>query len=112
MKTSKIRSDSKLLKIPAGQREQLKRWLIVDNFSYEAAALRLKKEFGVHASISCIGRFWDRVCSPSILRGEIPNLQAAGQPAPALEFVITMEAPNSIRLKIFTDAGSSARINT
>jgi hypothetical protein len=114
-KTRKIRADAKLLKLPQSQQQQLKEWLIAENISYEDAVVRLGKHFGVKTHFSAIGRFWDQVCSPAILRGEWSNPPPGGfSPSraanPALELVLTFESPNSIRLKIFPAVG--ARIKT
>jgi hypothetical protein len=57
---------SKLNSLPPAQREQLIRWLCVEEISYKCALLRLKKEFGVSSSTGALSKFWQRVASPSM----------------------------------------------
>ncbi len=54
----KLRSDSNFSGLSAGQREQLLNWLFDENMSYAAAAERVKKEFGIEASLWSVGRFY------------------------------------------------------
>jgi len=54
----KLRSDSSFNGLSAGQREQLLNWLFDENMSYAAAVERVRKEFGIAASLAAMGRFY------------------------------------------------------
>ena len=63
----KIRSDAKLLNLPADQREELINWLL-DGMPYGDARILVEAEFGIQ--VRCLTRFsefWYRFCAPRLL---------------------------------------------
>lgn len=65
----KLRSDSTFSGLPAGQRDQLLEWLFNGGMSYAEIAKRLRKEFGLAASESSLGRFYRHVAEERLLEG-------------------------------------------
>lgn len=57
----KLRSDSTFSGLPAGQQEQVLTWLFNEGMSYAAVARRVKKEFGLAASVASVGRLYRHV---------------------------------------------------
>jgi hypothetical protein len=58
---------SKLMALPAAQREQLVRWLVQDKLTYDVITRRLREEFGVVSSSAGISRFWQTQCAPALI---------------------------------------------
>ena len=57
----KLRSDSKWNRLPPKQREQVLNWLFDDGLGYAAVLKRVKKQFGLKASLSSLRRFYHHV---------------------------------------------------
>ncbi len=54
----KLRSDSTFNGLPAGQQEQVLKWLFNEGMSYAAVAERARKEFGLKVSAASVGRLY------------------------------------------------------
>lgn len=59
---AKPRSDSVLDGLPPERREQLVRWLVDENLSYQDAVARVWEKFGVKTSVSALQKFYARRC--------------------------------------------------
>ena len=55
---SKLRSDSKIGELAAEQQELINGWLFEENLSYAETVKRMKKELGLEASLSAVGRYY------------------------------------------------------
>src|SRR5260221_14353690 len=56
----KMREDSTWNGLTGEQRQKLENWLFERNLGYAEALKRVKKEFGVQASTTSLGRFYQR----------------------------------------------------
>jgi len=56
----KLRDDSTWNQLTSEQRERLEDWLFEENLGYAGAVGRVKKKFGLEATIASIGRFYRR----------------------------------------------------
>ena len=65
---SKERSDSTLGTLPLHQQEQLIAWLIEERVSPQRAVKRVLDDFNVVTSVTAMYRFYQRHCTPRLLR--------------------------------------------
>src|SRR5258706_1889881 len=59
--TRRIRCDSKLRGLPAGQRVKVDAWLFEEDWTYEEVAEGCLREFGLKVSKSSVGRYYERM---------------------------------------------------
>jgi len=59
--TRRIRCDSKLRGLPAGQRVKVDAWLFEEGFTYEEVAGECLRQFGLKVSKSSVGRYYERI---------------------------------------------------
>src|SRR5713101_6943402 len=59
--TRRIRCDSKLRGLPAGQRVKVDAWLFEENWTYEEVVTGCLREFGLQVSKSSVGRYYERI---------------------------------------------------
>src|SRR5882762_1525824 len=59
--TRRIRCDSKLRGLPAGQRVKVDAWLFEENWTYEEVVEGCLREFGLKVNKSSVGRYYERV---------------------------------------------------
>lgn len=84
----KVRSDAKLERLSAEQRERVSCWLQEEGGTYLRVAERIRANFGVSVSKSAVGVFWQRHVRPPQEEDEVrvalalaASLSTAGSPA-------------------------------
>jgi hypothetical protein len=86
-----VANRSKLRELTPAQSAALKRWLLKDGISYQAARARMVKKFGIALSPATLSRLWSRLVRP-------------GKPAsvssrqPIFELEIESAAPVRVRV--------------
>jgi hypothetical protein len=71
---SKMKSNCTWSRLTAEQRDQLERWLMEQNMSYQEAKEQVLKEWGIEASIWSVRRFYQR-CINEQGMGEVAEVQ-------------------------------------
>lgn len=59
---AKPRADKKLARLPAHQKEMLRRWLVEENVSYKDAKEKLYQDFNVETSEGALSKFFAEEC--------------------------------------------------
>ena len=89
--TRRIRCDSKLRGLPAGQRVKVDAWLFEEGRTYEEVAEGCLREFGLKVSKSSVGRYYERVSAnrfAKIQREKRMALEPELSPAEAYEVLL------------------------
>src|SRR6267378_6775318 len=89
--TRRIRCDSKLRGLPAGQRVKVDAWLFEEGFTYEEVVEMCLREFGLKVSRSSVGRYYERTSADRFAekkRKERMALEPELSPAEAYEVLL------------------------
>src|SRR6266404_3187044 len=87
----KIRCDSKLRGLPAGQRVKVDAWLFEEGRTYEEVVAGCLREFGLKVSKSSVGRYYERISADrfaKVQREKRRALEPELSPAEAYEALL------------------------
>src|SRR6266436_585906 len=109
--TRRIRCDSKLRGLPAGQRVKVDAWLFEENWTYEEVVAGCLREFGLKVSKSSVGRYYERVSADRFAKVQREKRMALEpELSPSEAYEVLLQRIGTIALELMDEEEVNSKV--